>query len=311
MDSTIGENARTLEQTAQVSETPAAGEAVTRREPPALPEEPLVTIEPGGAWAVVSLRDLWAYRELFYFLVWRDIKVRYTQTLMGAAWVVIQPLLTTLVFTLFFGVLAGVPSEGGVPYPLFAFAGLLPWMFFSSAVTRGGNSLVNNANLITKVFFPRIIIPCAAVGAGLLDFAISFAVLAGLMAFYGVAPTRAVLMLPALVLLVTLFAVAVGLWLAANNVKYRDISQVMPFLLQMWMFASPVIYPPTFVPERWRWLLALNPMTGIIDGFRAAVFGRKGFNWASLALSSAVTLALLVYSAYTFRRTEKNFADIV
>ena len=308
MDSTLDENARGFEPAGPGKALPAGG--ATPGGAPALPNEPLVVIEPGRSWAV-NFRDLWAYRELFYFLVLRDIKVRYKQTALGVAWVVVQPLFTTLVFTLFFGVLAGVPSEGGVPYPVFAFAGLLPWTYFSSAVTRSGNSLVGSSNLITKVYFPRLIIPCAAVGSGLLDLAISFGVLAGLMVYYGVAPTPRILALPPLVLLVTLFAQGVGTWLSAVNVKYRDVTHVLPFLLQMWMFASPVIYPPTFVPQRWRWALSLNPMTGIIDAFRAAVFGQKGFDWGSLAVSAAVTLALLVYSAYAFRRMEKNFADIV
>lgn len=277
---------------------------------PKLPDEPMVVIEPGKSWVAISFKDLWAYKELFYFLVWRDIKVRYKQTLLGVAWVVAQPLFTTIIFTLFFGILAGVPSDG-VPYPVFACAGLLPWTFFASAVTQSGNSVVGSSNLITKVYFPRIIIPCAAVGAALVDFAISLGVLAALMAYYRVAVTWEILMLLPLTLIVTLFALGVGTWLAALNVKYRDVRHVLPFLLQMWMFASPVIYPPTFVPQKYRWLLALNPMTGIIDGFRAAIFEQKAFNWAALQVSCVITLILLVYSAYTFRRMEKSFADIV
>jgi len=310
MSTPTDESPRSLEASSPVLLAPA-GEDTPRHHPElTLPDEPLVTIEPGTSWAAISLRDLWAYRELFYFLVLRDIKVRYKQTFLGIAWVVAQPLFTTIIFTLFFGILAGVPSEG-MPYPVFAFAGLLPWTFFSSAVTQSGNSLVGNSNLITKVYFPRIIIPCAAVGAGLLDFAISFVVLVGLMVYYRVAPTWGILMLPLLVLLVTLFALAVGTWLSALNVKYRDVRHLLPFLLQMWMFASPVIYAPTFVPVRWRWLLTLNPMTGIIDGFRAAIFGQKRFDWAELAVSGVMTLALLVYSTYVFKRMEKTFADIV
>jgi len=304
MNVTAGEKVSALEEQAAAAIPTHAASAP-------LPDEPLVTIEPGRSSLRANLREVWAYRELFYFLVWRDVKVRYKQTLLGVAWVVVQPLMTTLVFTLFFGVLAGIGQTVDVPYPVFAFAGLLPWTFFSSAVTNSGNSLVGSSNLITKVYFPRVIIPCAAVGAGLVDFAIAFAVLAGLMAFYGVGVTPSLLMLPALVLLVTLFALGVGMWLSALNVKYRDIRYVMPFLLQMWMFASPVIYPPTFVPQRWRWLLALNPMTGIVDGFRAAIFGRNGFDWGALAASAAITLALLAYSSYAFRRMEKSFADIV
>ena len=280
------------------------------QEPRALPDKPLVVIERGSSWAAISMRDLWAYRELLYFLTLRDIKVRYKQTALGVAWVVAQPLMTTLVFTLIFGVLARMPSEG-VPYPVFAFAGLVPWTFFVGAVTRSSDSLVSSSHLITKVYFPRIIIPCAAVGAGLVDFAISLGVLGALMIYYRVTATIGLLMLPALVLLVMVFALGIGMWLSALNVKYRDVRHLLPFLLQIWMFASPVISPPTFVPQRWRWLLKLNPVTSIIDAFRAAVFGDKTFDWSSLVFSAGVAVALLIYAAYAFRRMERSFADIV
>lgn len=276
----------------------------------ALPDKPLVVIERGSSWAAIGFRDLWAYRELLYFLMLRDLKVRYKQTLMGVAWIVAQPLLTTLLFTVLFGALARVPSEG-MPYPVFAFAGLLPWMFFSSAVMRSGDSIVGSAHLITKVYFPRILIPIAAVGGGLLDFGISLGVFAGLMIYYRVSATIGLLMLPPLILLVTVFALAIGLWLSALNVKYRDVRQLLPFLLQMWLFASPVFYPPAFVPERFHWLLQLNPMTGIIDGFRAAIFGGKPFDWTALITSTVAALVLLIYSAYSFRRMERTFADVV
>ncbi len=275
-----------------------------------IPDRPLVTIKPSGAWVAPDLRDLWAHRELLYFLVWRDVKVRYKQTALGVAWVVMQPLFTTLIFTLFFGILAGVPSEG-VPYPVFAFAGLLPWTFFSNAVAQSSNSLVGSANLITKVYFPRLMIPCAAVGAGLVDFLISFAVLLALMIYYGVPFTPGILLLLPLTLLVTLLALGIGMWLSALNVKYRDVRHATPFVLQMWMFASPVIYPPTLVPARWRWLLVLNPMTGIIDGFRAAIFRQKSLGWGELAAAAGIALALLLYSAFAFRRMEKSFADLI
>lgn len=275
-----------------------------------LPDKPLVSIRPDQLRFAFNVRELWVYRELLVFLVWRDIKVRYKQTLLGAAWAILQPLLTTLVFTLFFGVLAGVGSDG-VPYPVFAYAGLLPWTFFANSVTQSSNSLVGNANLITKVYFPRIIIPSAAVGAGLVDFAIAFVVLVGLMIYYRVSVTWGALMLPVLALHLTLFSIAIGMWLSALNVKYRDIRFVLPFLIQLWMFVSPVIYPASMIPERWRWLMLLNPLTGIVENFRAALFVQKQFEWVSLGISMASTVLMLLYSIYSFRRMEKHFADVI
>ena len=274
-----------------------------------LPEEPLVVIEPNKAWSAVDLKDLWAFRELLYFLTWRDVKVRYKQTELGIAWAIIQPLFTMLVFTLFFGRLAGVPSDN-VPYPVFAYAGLLAWTFFANAITNSGNSLVGSANLITKVYFPRMIIPGAAVAAGLVDFAIAFVVLVVLMIYYGVMVTWSILMFPVLVLLTTLLALGMGMWLSALNVKYRDVRFALPFLVQLWMFVSPVIYPASFLPAKFRWLLWLNPMTGIIEGYRSALFGLR-FNWIALAVSAVLTLIVLFYASYSFRRMEKTFADIV
>lgn len=274
-----------------------------------LPDVPVVVIEPSRFWVALDLRGLWAYRELLYFLMWRDVKVRYKQTMLGAAWAIIQPLLTMLIFTLFFGELARVPSDG-IPYPIFAYAGLLPWTFFSNAVTSSGNSLVGNSNLITKVFFPRMIIPSAAVAAGLVDFGIAFLLLIGLMIYYSVTVTWAVLMLAPLTILTTLLALGLGLWLSALNVKYRDIRHALPFLMQLWMFVSPIIYPVSMLPARWRWLLALNPLTGIIAGFRSALFNRA-FDWTAIGVSIGIMLALLVYAAFSFRRMERNFADIV
>lgn len=273
-------------------------------------EEPLIKIRPSKGWVALNLRDLWVYRELLYFLTWRDIKVRYKQTVLGASWAIIQPLFTMLIFTLFFGKLAKIPSDG-VPYPIFAYAGLLPWMFFANAVTSSGNSLVGSSNLITKVYFPRMIIPGAAVAAGLVDFAIACVVLGGLMIYYSVALTWSLLVLPLLVALTALLALGVGMWISAMNVRYRDVRYALPFLIQLWMFASPVIYPASLMPEKWRWVLWLNPLTGIIEGFRSALFGVNEFNSAALGLSTVITLAVLVYSAYTFRRMERVFADIV
>lgn len=274
-----------------------------------LPDEPVVTIEPNEGWSPVELSDLWAFRELLYFLTWRDVKVRYKQTELGVVWAIIQPLLTMLIFTIFFGRLAGVPSDN-VPYPLFAYAGLLPWTFFANAISNSGNSLIGNANLITKVYFPRMIIPGAAVAAGLVDFAIGFVILILLMIYYGVAVTWSLLMFPVVVLLTALLALGVGMWLSALNVKYRDVRFVLPFLVQLWMFVSPVIYPASFLPPRVRWILSLNPMTGIIEGYRSSLFDLP-FNWIALAMATATTLALLIYSAFAFRRMEKSFADIV
>jgi lipopolysaccharide transport system permease protein len=276
---------------------------------PDLPTQPLVIIQPSGRWGVFNLRELWSYRELLYFLIWRDVKVRYKQTALGVAWAIIQPLFTMLIFSLFFGRLARVPSDN-IPYPLFAYAGLLPWTFFANAVSNSGNSLVGSANLITKVYFPRMIIPAAAVGAGLVDLGISFVVLVPLMFYYGVTITANLLMLPVFVMLTALLALGVGMWLSALNVKYRDVRFALPFLVQLWMFVSPVIYPTSFLPQRWRLLFALNPMTGIIEGYRSALFG-QAFNWKALVVATAITLAALVYASFSFRRMEKSFADIV
>jgi lipopolysaccharide transport system permease protein len=277
---------------------------------PPLPDHPVVTIEPTKSWVALRLGDLWQYRELLYFLIWRDVKVRYKQTLLGAVWAILQPLLTMIIFTLLFGKLAGIKSDG-IPYPIFAYAGLLIWTLFANAVTNSGNSLVSSANLISKVYFPRMIIPGAAVGACLVDFAISFVILVPLMIYYGITVNPTIVMLPALIALATLLAVGVGMWLSALNVKYRDIRYAIPFLIQLGMFASPVIYPVSMVPEKWRWVLMLNPLTGIIENFRIALFADRSFEWKSLAVSAAITLFVLIYSAYSFRRMERGFADIV
>jgi lipopolysaccharide transport system permease protein len=275
-----------------------------------LPDKPVVTIEPGKSWVGLRLGDLWQYRELLYFLTWRDVKVRYKQTLLGAAWAILQPVLTMIIFTLLFGRLAGIESDG-IPYPIFAYAGLLIWTLFANAVTNSGNSLVSSANLITKIYFPRMIIPGAAVAACLVDFAISFVILVPLMIYYGITMSLNIVMLPLLILLTTLLAVGVGMWLSALNVKYRDIRYAIPFLIQLWMFASPIIYPVSMLPQKWRWVLMLNPLTGIIENFRIALFADRGFQWKSLAVSATITLLVLTYSAYSFRRMERSFADIV
>ena len=275
-----------------------------------LPDNPVVIIQPTKSWVSLRLGDLWQYRELLYFLIWRDVKVRYKQTLLGVAWAVLQPLLTMVIFTLLFGRLAGIQSDG-IPYPIFAYAGLLIWTFFANAITNSGNSLVSSSNLITKIYFPRMIIPGAAVGACLIDFLISFVILVPLMIYYGIGVSATLVMLPVLIALATLLAIGVGMWLSALNVRYRDIRYAIPFLTQLWMFASPVIYPASLIPEKWRWILMLNPLTGIIENFRIAIFGGRSFQWNSLAVSTAITFMLLIYSAYSFRRVERTFADIV
>ncbi len=275
----------------------------------ALPEEPVLVLKSGRRWIGLELHDLWLHRDLFFFLAWRDVKVRYSQTFLGVAWAVLQPMLTMVVFTFFFGRLAHVPSDGE-PYAIFSYAGLLPWNFFNAAVTNSSNSLVGNASLITKVYFPRLVIPGAAVVAALVDFAIASTILLLMMPWYGVSFTPTLLMFPLLTLLTTLIALGTGMWMSALNVKYRDVRYALPFVLQIWMFVTPIIYPLSFVPERWRWALRLNPLSGAIAGFRAAIFGRP-FPWADLTVSICIALAVLVYSAYAFRRMELEFADII
>ena len=271
--------------------------------------EPLVVIQPSRGWRLVSFRDLWAYRELLFFLTWRDVKVRYKQTALGAAWAILQPLFMMVIFTIFFGRLAGVDSAG-IPYPLFALAGLVPWTFFSNAITASGNSLVGSSNLITKVYFPRLIVPAAAMLAGFVDFALAFLLFCALMAYYRVALTMQVLFLPVLVLLTALFALGVGTWMSALNVKYRDVRFALPFIIQLWLFVSSVILPSSALPLKWRRLLILNPMSGIIEGYRSALFGLP-FDWPALGMATVITLAVLIYAIYSFARVERSFADII
>jgi lipopolysaccharide transport system permease protein len=265
-----------------------------------------------GAGRGTSLRlgELWAYRELLYFLVWRDIKVRYKQTLLGAAWAIIQPVLTMVVFTLFFGNLAKVPSDG-IPYPLFAFAGLVPWTLFAYSLTESSSSLVTNQNLITKVYFPRLIIPLASVLSGLVDFAISFAVLIVLMLYYGVMPHLAALTVPLFVIFAVLAALSIGIWLSALNVEFRDVRYTIPFLTQVWMFITPLAYASSLVPSKWRLIYGLNPMAGVVEGFRWALLGKTSAPSVLLAASIPAVILLLVGGSYYFRRMERTFADVV
>ena len=270
----------------------------------------ITLIEPKTGWVPVDFREIWNYRELLYFLTKRDIKVRYKQTVLGGLWAIIQPAFTMLVFTLFFGRLAKMPSDG-LPYPIFVYAGLLPWTYFANAVSASGNSLVGSANLITKVYFPRIVVPGSAALAGLLDFFIALFVLAALMIWYQFLPGPAILLFPFLVALTFLCAVGVGLWLSALNVQYRDIRYAIPFLIQVWMFVSPVIYPVSLVQGKYQWLLALNPMGGVIHAYRACLLGHQPIDWGLLGLSTLIILALFLGGLYYFRRMEKVFADIV
>lgn len=275
--------------------------------PSDVPRYSLIRSEAAGVQ--LNLQELWHYRELLYFLTLRDIKVRYKQTLMGLAWVIIQPLMTMLIFTLVFNRFVRLDA-GPLPYPLFALSGLLLWLFFSSAVSNSTNSLISNANLITKVYFPRMFIPAAAVGAGLVDLAVAFVLLIVLVFYYGLSLTPSLLLLPLFVFLMTLLALGVSLFSAAVTVKYRDLRHALPFIIQLWMFASPVIYPPAIVPPKWRWLLTINPVAGIIEGFRAALTGQP-FNWFQLSLATGITVTLLLFSIYVFRRFEDTFADVV
>jgi lipopolysaccharide transport system permease protein len=270
----------------------------------------ITVIEPKTGWVPVDFREIWNYRELLYFLTKRDIKVRYKQTVLGGLWAVIQPAFTMLVFILFFGRLAKMPSDG-LPYPIFVYAGLLPWTYFANAVSASGNSLVGSSNLITKVYFPRIVVPASAALAGLLDFFIALFVLAALMIWYQVLPGPGIFLFPFLVALTFLCAVGVGLWLSALNVQYRDIRYAIPFLVQVWMFVSPVIYPVSLVHGNYQWLLALNPMGGVIHAYRAALLGHQPIDWSLLGLSTLIILALFLGGLYYFRRMEKVFADVV
>lgn len=274
-----------------------------------LREEPFIKIRAKRSWGSVDFGEVWIHRELLYFLIWRELKARYKQTILGISWVILQPLLMTLVFTIVLGKLVGVPT-GNTPYPLFLYAGLLPWTFFSNAVSSGSYSLVASSHMITKVYFPRIIIPAASVGVRLTDFLVASVVLIGLMRYYGVPFGWHLLFTPLLVIHVTLLSLALSALLSALNVTYRDVGTALPVALQFLMFASPIVYPSTLVPARWKWLYELNPLTGIIEGFRSALLGLP-FNRASLIISVLITVALLIGSTIAFRRMEDDFADIV
>ena len=273
------------------------------------PLPPLLRITPPSRWWVIPAAELWQARELVYFFVWRDIKVRYKQTAIGAAWAVLQPLLAMLVFTLFFGKLAHIPSEG-LPYQVFVYAGLLPWMYFAASLQNATNTIVENQRIITKVYFPRLVLPLSAVLSGLVDFAISFSIFAVMMVYYHIRPTIQILWLPAFLLLAVLTAFGVGLWLSALNAIYRDVRYVLPFLVQLWLFASPVIYPPSLMSEKWRWLFGLNPMAGVIEGFRWSLAGRGDPPGRLILVSSGIVLVILLSGLAYFQKMETVIADV-
>jgi len=268
------------------------------------------TIAPPRSWHDLNLRELWDFRELLYFFVWRDLKVRYKQTAIGAAWAVLQPFMTMIVFSLFFGKLAHIPSNG-LPYPVFYYSALLPWMYFAGALQNATNIMVENQRVITKVYFPRLLLPMSAVVSGLVDMGIGFVVFLGIMAYYRIAPSRATLLLPFFLLLALLTALGVGLWLSALNAIYRDVRYVLPFLVQFWMFASPVAYPSSLVPARWRWLYGLNPMAGVIEGFRWALTGQGAPPSLMLGVSTVAVLVVLVGGVWYFQKMEGTIADVV
>lgn len=256
------------------------------------------------------MSELWRFRELLYFLAWRDVKVRYKQAALGAAWAIIQPLLAMIIFSVFFGRLAGVPSDG-VPYPLFSYCALVPWTYFSGTLSQAGNSLIGNSNLITKVYFPRVLLPAASALSGILDFFVGFSLVAVLMVYYHVKPGWSLVFLPIFILGMMLCSLGVGMFLAAMNVRYRDVKYAIPFLIQIGLFVTPIIYPVTFLPLKYQKILALNPMAGIVEGFRSCLFAQHRMNWNLVGTSCAVTVALLIVGAIYFRKTEKTFADII
>ena len=271
---------------------------------------PTVVIQPRKGLFHLELGALWQYRELLYFLAWRDIKARYAQTVFGIGWAIIQPLFTMVIFTVIFGKFARMPSDG-LPYPIFAYTALIPWTYFARSIERGGHSLVGEAGLVKKVYFPRLVLPISATIGGLLDFIISFGVLLGMMAWYGFRPNWGMLALPLFLLLILITALSVSLWLSSLNTRYRDIGYVIPFLTQVWMYASPVVYPVSVVPERWRLLYSLNPMTGVIEGFRWALLGKKSPDFIIMALSMTAVLFIFLAGLVYFKRTERTFADIL
>lgn len=288
---------------------PASPEAAIALNPSAAPR-PVALIQPSRGFLRLNLGQVWEYRELLYFLVWRDVKVRYKQTAIGAIWAILQPLLTMMIFALIFGRFAKIPSDN-VPYPIFAFAGLLPWTYFSQATSRSGMSLVGDANLIRKIYFPRLVIPLSSAVAPVIDFALSFGILLIMMVWYKVTPTWAVLSLPFFLCLSVFAALGTSLWLSALNVRYRDVTHAIPFLVQIWMYASPIVYPTSIIPKAWRPYYSLNPIAAVADGFRWGLLGKPTPDLQEIVLGSVVTLVMLVSGLIFFKRLERTFADVV
>ncbi|OGO42536.1 MAG: phosphate ABC transporter permease [Chloroflexi bacterium RBG_16_58_14] len=292
-------------------ERPMSQTTITHR-----PSEEILVLRPSRGWSALNLIDLWRYRELIYFLIWRDVKVRYKQTALGASWAIIQPFVTMVVFTILFGNLAKMPSDG-IPYPLFSYTGLLPWGLFTKALSDAGRSMITNRSMITKVYFPRLAIPIASVLSGLVDFALAFVVLIGMILFYNNNPnleyqvvlTPAILTLPLFLLLALITSLGVGLWLSALNVQYRDINYIIPFLTQFWLFITPIAYPASMIPEKWQLLYALNPMAGVVEGFRWALLGVDTAPGPMIAVSASIAVTLMISGLYYFRRMERTFAD--
>jgi len=273
-------------------------------------DAPVIVVKPSKGWISLKLRETWQYRELLYFLTWRDIKVRYKQTVLGAAWAIIQPFFTMIVFSIFFGRLARMPSDG-LPYPIFAYAALVPWTFFANGLNQASNSLVGSANLIKKVYFPRLVVPISSVISGVFDFMLAFVVLLGMMLYYGIFPTVNIVWLPFLLLLTLTTSLGVGLWLSALNVQFRDVRYTVPFLTQFWLFATPIAYPSSLLSEPWRTLYGINPMVGVVEGFRWALLGTDTAPGPIIIVSSFMALTLLAGGAFYFRRLERTFADVI
>lgn len=297
----------------EVEQVQVAGAPTTLpypKSPSRIEEVPCVKIEAAKQWPPLKLREVWAHRELIYFLVWRDMKVRYKQTVLGTGWALIQPFFTMLLFSFFFGRLAKVPSDG-IPYPLFAFTALVPWMYFANSLGQGSSSLISNAGLIKKVYFPRLAVPIAKVLSALLDFSLAFLLLIGMAVHYGFHPSLKILWVPPLLLIAMIAALGGALWLSALNVRFRDVEQTLPFLVQIWLYATPIAYPSSLLSPKWRTIYGINPMVGVVEGFRWALLGAKTAPGGMFALSALVAVLILVSGAYFFKRLEKTFADVL